>query len=399
MKILKIKPIFLLITIMVISCEKTIDTEILRFYGDAYEDIGYSIAKAGNEYYITGQHTVITRADGRITGDLEKLVLVETTVNGSEIRRNVTNTTLVSTGRKVITLEDGSSVVAGSIISESKQKHVYIVKFAPGGEGYTDKIFSELNGNVYANDILKTPEGYLVLATTDYERGSSDDTGNQSGKKDVLLLSLNDDLQLIRSIPYGFTGNDEGIALKPDRFGGYVVVGTTDRYSDQTGTDVFILSVNEDISNVSARSGRFIELAGDQSAADFEVTNDGYLIAGNTVSGASRSGFAMKIAGTIWGQEDYIDIKMNNSFSINAICSYKSNSFLMAGQYGSLTSGSMLIFVTDKLGNIVEGKTRIAGGTGNQVVYDVFADSEDIIAVGGNSYDNNSMITFLKFRF
>lgn len=390
-----------LLLIFLVSCEKYEHEEILKFYGDAYEDIGYSIAKGDNCYLIAGQYTRIKRQDNYIRASLKKLALIETGLNGNEIRIDTAISNVTSYGSKVTMIGNGASVVAGAVVVNSRQQ-LYIVRFAPGGEGYSDKIF-DLPGNVYAKDIIKTPDGYLVLATTDQERGSSDDTGNQKGKKDILLVSLNDNLEIIRAITYGFTGNDEGVAIKADRVGGYVVVGTTDRFVDRTGTDVFILSVNDDISNVSAKSGRFIEMENDQSAADFEVTEEGYLIAGNTKVGGLQKGFTWKIDGTIWGPEEHNIIELpgseNESFSINALCRYKTNSFLMAGQYGSTTSGSMLIFATNMHGTPVEGRLRIAGGTGNQVAYDVISDGDDIIAVGKNSYENNSMITMLKFRF
>ncbi|HEX2967620.1 MAG TPA: hypothetical protein VHO46_00855 [Bacteroidales bacterium] len=385
------------------SCEKDDTPEILKFYGDAYDDIGYSIASTGKGYLIAGQYTKILRTPEKgITGSYRKLALIETGSEGMEIRKDTTSSKLTSCGTKVITLDDGSSIVAGYIMNPgSSAQDIYVVKFAANGEGFTEKVYT-LAGNQYANDIIKTPEGYLILGATDVERGSSDDTGNASGKKDILLLSINNNLDIIRYIPYGFTGNDEGVAIKADRSGGYVVVGTTDRYQSATGTDVFILSVNEDISNVSARSGRFIELANNQTAADFEVTTDGYFIAGNTDSEGSSKGYAWKITGTIWGSVEHHAIKFNDTeeaFTINSISPYKSNSFLMAGQYGSTTSGSMIIFATDMLGYPDEGKRRISGGTGNQVAYDVVADGDDIVAVGKNTYENNSMITLLKFRF
>lgn len=392
---------FYFLCLFLVTCEKPADLEILKFYGDAYEDIGYSIVKGDNGYFIAGQFTRLTRVDNSIRSSVKKLALIETGSNGNEIRKDTTKSNLPSSGTKVITIGDGSSVVAGYITQNSRQ-HIYVVKFAPRGEGYTEKIF-DLPGNVYSNDILKTPAGYLVLATTDAERGSSDDTGNQKGKKDILLLSLNNNLEVLRSIAFGFSGNDEGVAIKPDRMGGYVIVGTTDRYSDKTGTDIFIISVNEDISNISARSGRFIELASDQAASDFEVTSDGYFIVGNTIRNGVRKGFACRITGSIGGAAEHHVIDFpgleDEPFTINAVCSYKSNSFLMAGQSGPASSGSMLIFATDMLGNPVEGRRRVAGGTGNQVAYDVLSDGDDIVAVGKNSYENNSMITLLKFRF
>jgi hypothetical protein len=60
----------------------------------------------------------------------------------------------------------------------------------------------------------------------------------------------------------------------------------------------------------------------------------------------------------------------------------------------------MLVFITDASGNPVEGKVKISGSTGLQVANDVASgDDGYIVAVGKNSYDYNTMITLLKFRF
>jgi hypothetical protein len=59
----------------------------------------------------------------------------------------------------------------------------------------------------------------------------------------------------------------------------------------------------------------------------------------------------------------------------------------------------MLVFAMDANGNFIEGMKKIPEGTGVQVAYDVLSDGEDIVAVGKNTYENNSMITLLKFRF
>lgn len=403
---MKARTVLIVILLFLVSCEKYVDTETLKFYGDAWEDIGYSIAQSGERYLLCGQHEAVTREGNKVTSRLKKLAVIETDKDGNQLIRKTTINNMPTAGRKVISLDDGSSVAAGYIDSAStKLRYLYIVKFTAGSEGYTEKAFDYpgmIPGNVYANDIIKTTGGYLVLATTDIERGASDDTGNQKGRKDILLLSLTEDLQVIRSIQYGFTGDDEGVAIKADRMGGYVVVGTTDRYRTSTGTDLLVLSVNEDITNVSTKSGRFIQLPDDQNAADLEVTSDGYLIAGNTISAGESRGYVWKITGTIWGAFESHVIQfpgLSEPFTINAVCSYRTNSFLMAGQYGPATSGSMLIFTTDLLGYPVEGKRRVAGGTGNQVAYDVLADGDDIVVVGKNQYENNSMISFLKFRF
>ena len=89
-----------------------------------------------------------------------------------------------------------------------------------------------------------------------------------------------------------------------------------------------------------------------------------------------------------------------SSFAVRAISRYGTDSFVLAGQAGTGSSAKMLIFVADAEGMQVTGKEMITSATGIQVAYDVISDETDeIIAVGKNSFENNSMISFFKIRF
>lgn len=397
------------------SCEKSINPEILKFYGDAYEDIGYSIDKTANGYLIAGQYTEITRdsAGTRIMASEKKMTVISTDFDGIQTGKEILGKNLSSSGAKIVAFDDGTAVAVGYAVGASTQKKdIYIVKLTENGEGYTEKTIS-MKGNQYATDIIRVQkrindvlinDGFLVLGSTDVKRGSTDYTGNAEGQKDILLLRLKENLDTIRTTPAGYIGNDEGIELKPEQNGGYIVVGTTDRSdkpaSEQGGKNIFIMKANQDISATDIRIMGGLE---SESAAGFEVVDDGYLIAGTIGSeGALQSGYIWNVPKDIFGSVSEHRIILDpssKSFSLNAICRYKTNSFLMAGQYGPGSSGSMLIFAADAGGNFIEGKVKIAGGAGNQVAYDVISDGDDIIAVGKNSYENNSMITLLKFRF
>lgn len=397
------------------SCEKSINPEILRFYGDAYEDIGYSIDKTVNGYLIAGQYTEITRdsAGTRIMASEKKMAVIRTNSDGIQTGKEILGKNLSSAAAKIIAFEDGTAVAVGYATGSSTQKKdIYIVRLAANGEGYTEKIIP-MRGNQYATDIIRVQkkvndvlinDGFLVLGSTDVKRGSTDYTGNAEGQKDILLLRLKENLDTIRTTPAGYIGNDEGIELKPEQNGGFIVVGTTDRSdkpaSEQGARNIFIMKANQDI---SATDIRIIGGVENESAAGFEVVDEGYLIAGTIgAEGSLQSGYIWNVPKDIFAavtEHRIILDSSSGSFSLNAICKYKTNSFLMAGQYGPSSSGSMLILAADAGGNLIEGKVKIAGGIGNQVAYDVISDGDDIIAVGKNSYENNSMITLLKFRF
>jgi len=415
---MKRKYLILLFTVLLLSCERNSDTDVIlfKFYGDAYEDIGYSISKSEGGYFITGQLTQVKRditASGTlIAGSTKKMGIIRTDSEGNVIGKlQLAGGKLPGSGTRVITMADGTAVAAGFVIDTvTSQKDIFIVRLDADGNISSEKIFKS-DGNQYSTDIIKTDEGFLLLGTTDVKREPvSEATGNAAGKKDILLLRLDNSFGSISQIPaVGFIGNEEGAAIKQELTGGYMVVGTTDRSdrpSEQAGNNIFLFRVNEDGSTTQPR---IVGGTLNETAADFEVLNDGYLIAGTigTEGGADQRGYIWKMPLNIYDAPEFqgkIDIDLSSdvetSFSINAMCRYKTNSFLLAGQHGTGLSSRMLVLAVDAFGTMMEGHKKIAGGTGTQEVFDVISDEENnVIAVGKNSYENNSMITFMKFRF
>jgi hypothetical protein len=402
---------------LLFSCEKENETALnLKFYGDAYEDIGYSIAaNSQGEYLIAGTTTLIEReptsAGSLITGSSKKMIVLKTDAEGKQLGDPlVLGGSLEASGFRVLALDDGSSVAAGTVTDpETLTKDIYVVKVGPDVSSATEAIFIS-EGNQTATDIVKTPGGFIILGTTDIKREPvTEYTGNAAGKKDVLILRLNDDLvQLTPVQPVGFIGNDEGAAIKEDAQGGYIIAGTTDRSekvsSEQAGTNIFIFRINSDGSTTQPR---ILGGTRNETASDLEVLDDGYLISGTIGNeGTDQQAYLWKLPFNIYSDPEFskeIDLNgstANISYSVKAMCRYRTSSFLLAGQHGTGLSSRMLIFSVDAFGNLVEDRIMITGGTGSQSVNDVIADEfNNIIAVGRNSYENNSMITFLKFRF
>lgn len=410
---MKIKYLILFMAAVLLSCERNSDTKdiLLKFYGDAYEDIGYSVSETDNGYVITGQITRLTRDGNYILSDTNKVAVIRTDYEGNSIGEpQIFGGKLPGSGTKVLTLEDGTIVAVGYVVDTvTNKKDIYAVKLNPGGD--YDQLIYKRTGNQYATDVIQTQDGFLILGTTDIKREPSTEvTGNAAGKKDIFLLRVNNNLDTLAPIPaVGFIGNDEGVAIKHDLGGGYIVAGTTDRSdrpaSEQSGNNVFLLRVNSDGSTTQPR---IVGGTLNETASDFEVLSDGYLIAGTIgdEGSADQRGYIWKMPRDIYNEPDFMhEIVIEQSsasapFSINAMCKYKTSSFLLAGQHGTGLSSRMLIFSVDAFGELVEGRIKIVGGTGTQEAFDVISDdSDNVIAVGSNSYENNSMICFLKFRF
>ncbi len=399
-------PLYLAL-VLISACERDNEiTEILKFYGDVRDDIGYSIAAGDDGYYICGQLTEVFRENGNhITGSEPKVGLVKTDFDGNMIWKKMLGGKLPGTGAKVIITDDGLVVCTGQVTDTvSLKTDIYIAKLDRTGSLKAEKII-ELNDNQTSTDILETQDGFLILGTTDGEvpnpdNQSADSVFNYAGYQDLLLIRIGNNLDIWDNpLQWGFPWNDRGIVLKKDRNKGYIIGGTTDRHANKgRKNDVFLLRVND----AASITGHIIfNSKADEYAADMEVLDDGYLIAGTTGSESElqKPYFArvpFDIQDTIYYPVTYTNTV---SWSVNAITRYRNNFFVAAGKSGS-SSSDMLFFILDEWGNMADEKQIIMGSTGIQVAHDVVSDDENyLFAAGKNINETNSMISFFKFRF
>jgi hypothetical protein len=404
--------IIIICLILFASCEKISDQPYtLKFYGDAYEDIGYSVTIVSDGYVIAGQLEDIGRSDGFITSRDKNMGIIKTGWDGNIIWTVSVGGKNSDLGSKVYQLTDGSLICAGTFTDTTtgspRQKEILVVKLSPSGSVVWKNTYGG-PGNQTAQDIVKTSDGFIILGSTDIERQPvTDSTGNEAGKTDILLLKITETGDSVNSVPHGFGKNDIGATIKPDNSGNYIVLGTTERsLTGQAKNNLFLLSVN----NLGdAIEQNFIGGMDDEVAADMEVLSDGYLLACTV----GKDMVNQKIQVIKLKNDIFAPPYFSNSITIadpanpdivscgvNSISTYNTDSFVLAGYSGTVTASEMMVFEMDGNGNAVAGHQIIKGSTGIQVAYDVVAgDDGYIIAVGKNSYDINSMISLLKFRF
>lgn len=398
-------PLFLVLVFMY-ACERDDgNTNILKFYGDVRDDIGYSIAAGDDGYYICGQLTEVFRENGNhITGSKPKIGLVKTDFDGNMIWKKMLGGKLPGTGSKVIITGGGLVVCTGQVTDTiSLKTDIYIAVLDKSGLLKNEKII-ELEENQTSSDILETQDGFLILGTTDEEvqntgNQSADSVFNYAGYQDLLLVRIGSDFDITDSLQWGFPWNDRGVAMKKDRNKGFIIAGTTDRYANKGRKhDGFLLQLN----SAASITGHIIfNNTEDEYAADMEVLDDGYLIAGTTGSESElQKPWFARVPFDIQNTPSYPQLYSNTvSWSVNAITRYRNNYFIAAGKSGS-SSSDMLFFILDEWGNLADGKQMIVGSTGIQVAHDVVSDNENnVFATGKNINETNSMISFFKFRF
>ena len=390
---------FLLILIFLSACERTTDTgEVLKFYGDAKEDIGYSVATGSDGYYIAGQLTEITRNGNQIVSYTPKPGIIKTGFDGNVSWKEYPAGRLRGSFSKIIVLDDGSVAAAGMVTDTTENKtDIYIAHLASDGSLIAQKQV-KMTENQTSKDLLQIAGGFLILGTTDAERPvTAEGTGNYAGNTDALVVKTDNNLNIIDASPIGFPYNDTGVAIRPDAGGGYIIAGTTQL---STGNrDIFLWKINSSLAETdTARIGG----SNNEIAADLEATNDGYFIAGTVLNASSADSIEIIRMPLVLSQGPLFKRKFGskNSWTAAAISPYKNGSFVLAGTEGSSSESKMLIFPFDADGQLLYDRVKISGSSGMQVSYDVVSDKDgNVIAVGTNTFGSNSLITLLKFRF
>jgi hypothetical protein len=400
----------LLTTLFIAGCEKLVDdSTIIKFYGDAFEDIGYNIIPSNGDYVIAGQLTDIIRSNGNyIESSNKNLGIIKVTPDGQLKWKFSAGGKFYDKGSALVPLSDGSAVCTGlatdTTLTGDSQTDIFIVKVSSDGDLVWQKTISGL-GNQYGADILATSDGgFFIVGYTDVYRAQVGNfSENIEGKKDIFIIKINSLGVLQWSVSYGFGGDDEGVKIKEDKNGNYIILGTTDTSDPgQEKSNMILIKIN---SLGGVVSSKILGGTDDEYAADIEVLTDGYFVAGTIgKDNENQQILAMKLPANIFGTPLFSlkYIKENEgtaSSRVNAVTTPDGHKFILAGQTGPGTSADILVMELDENG-IETGNIKISGGTGLQTANDVITDSDgNIITVGKSSNKNNSMISFLKFKF
>jgi hypothetical protein len=394
--------------IFLASCEKISDQEkyILKFYGDAYNDIAYSATIVSDGYVIAGQFAKNQGGSGNNVSLNKNMGIIKTDWGGNVKWKVSAGGKYDDWGSMIYQNADSSLICVGTTTdTTSLTTDVFAVKVSSAGEVEWKKNYGG-TGNQTGIDIAKTSDGYLILGTTDIERApAADSIGNPDGKTDIFILKINDNGDFVNSNAYGYWKDDQAKVIKQDIDGNFIVFGTVDNSTPtQNNHDLILIKIN---SSGYAIQTKMIVNADDEYAADMEVLQDGYLLAYTVgAPGSNQQIYVKKMNTDIYAAPVFTNPititnpgSTDNSAAVFAISKYKTDSFLLAGESGKI-SPKLLVFEIDASGNPVAGHQIIRGSTGTQVVYDVVSgDDGFIIAVGKNSLDVNSMMTFLKFKF
>jgi hypothetical protein len=402
--------IILTVTISLVflgSCEREdSNLTLLRLYGDAFEDIAFSISATENDIIISGLRTVITRRDGNyIESSVKNMGIIRAGADGMQKWEKTPGSDRTDMANKSIVLPSGDILTVGYTTRgpvSAPHTDIYTVRADAGGTVLWESVIGG-TGNQAAYDVVVKPGGGFIIAgvTDAYRAESGSFPENIAGMQDFFFLEMNESGDSLSSYAFGYGGNDACKSIRRDIGGGYIMYGTTDN-SSEPGLDknnMLLIRLNEDGSN---RGASITGSQNDEYAADIVILPNGYLIAYNIGKDTEFNQIGLiRLSANI--QEPPVvkrEYSINGlSSKVNSLCQGVGGIYYLGGRVGTATSSDMLVAKVDSDAELI-GAPFVSGGAGSQEIFDLIPDNRGfILAAGKTRYENNSMMCLLKIKY
>ncbi len=170
---------------------------------------------------------------------------------------------------------DGGYLLAGATESFGHgERDAYVIKIDSAGNRIWSRAFGGTDDDV-AHDIIETDDGYIMVGTTDSFRRRYND---------VYVVKMNKNGNRIWHKAYGGNKDEEGFAIVADE-GGYVIAGKAESYSGGLRSDLYLFKID---ANGKLLWERIYGGEEDDAGYDLAVTNDGYIVVGETADNRTR---------------------------------------------------------------------------------------------------------------
>ncbi|MCP3929167.1 MAG: T9SS type A sorting domain-containing protein [Bacteroidetes bacterium] len=237
-------------------------------------------------------------------------------------------------------IDDGYVVAGSTIDSETGEKDIYLLKIDDQGELLWETSFGEAGGDE-ASGIVAIEEGYALV-------GYTDNIGNNS--RDIYLAKTDDEGSVLWNKSFGSSELDEGNGIIATEDGGLAIIGVTGNNSD-----ALLLKTNEngDIQWTQTYGGPYI----DKGESIIQTPDGGYVITGATeITLVNIDIFLAKTDDK--GQELWMKTigSEDRGESANALTLTSDGGFAIVGKKAVGTSffvNDAILIKTDAFGNII----------------------------------------------
>lgn len=226
-------------------------------------------------------------------------------------------------GYGIVKAHNGFIIVGETSSFGSGGKDVYLIKIDRKGNMIWDKSFGGSKDD-YAYSIIRGEDGYIIVGGT---------RSFGEGNSDVLVLKIDEDGKILWYKTFGGKGYEEGWRITRDKDGNYIIVGRTTSFG-KGQYDVYLIKIDESGNKIWEKTfggkgsdygydicttldGKYVLVGTSNSFSETQdiyvvnIDKDGYLIWEKSFGG-ERFDYAYSLAYT---GDGYIIVGNSNSFS------------------------------------------------------------------------------------
>ncbi|MCK4701574.1 MAG: hypothetical protein KAT38_14615, partial [Bacteroidales bacterium] len=294
-------------------------------------------------------------------------------------------------GNSVQQTTDGGYIIAGRTISfGAGNEDVYLIKTNSLGDTLWTKTYGGIDSDV-GNSVQQTTDGGYIIAGMTNSFGAG-------GGGDTWLIKTNVQGDTLWTKTYGGIDYDEGWSVQQTTDGGYIISGNTASFGAGLN-DVWLIKTNSLGDTLWTKT--YGGLNYDEGYSVQQTTDDGYIIAGSTLSfGAGFSDVWLiktnSLGDTLW-TKTYGGTGYDVGFSVQQTTN---GGYIITGYKRSYGAGDddVWLIKTESNGDI--HWTRVYGGEGNDVAYSVKQTSDGGFILAGytDSFGPSMISSFYVVR-
>ena len=290
-------------------------------------------------------------------------------------------------GRAMCETDEGGYLITGYTFSHGNgDTDILAVKTDAAGVKVWSKTYGGA-GTEYGHDCLALDDGYLIVGYT---------TSFGAGSKDVYLIKISLQGEVVWSRTYGGASWDTGNAVTKTADGGFVICGFT--HSEGAGEeDVFVIKTDDQGNEIWSKT--YGEERFEIGNSIYNVDGGGYIIGATsgTTEGGNSDFYLIRIdsdGNELWSKKYASSGNYGHGFDwCSSMCLSGDGGYVMAGYSDCDDIMNARVVKTDS-----EGKEIWSKSFGNGKFYDygnsLYVDSDGEILVGGTAKSVDSVTVY-----
>jgi hypothetical protein len=347
-----------------------------RTFGGDSSDVGHSVQQTSDGGYIVAGTT-------RSFGNGYQAYLIKTNASGDTLWTKTYGGTDYEQGNSVQQTSDGGYIVAGYTYSFGNDAQVYLIKTNAIG----DTLWTRTYGG--ASD----DRGYSVQQTSDGGYIATGYTYSSGNGAQVYLIKTNTTGDTLWTRTYEGAVSGEGWSVQQTKDGGYIVVGTTG--SSGNVAQVYLIKTNTTGDTLWTRT--YGGTSNDYGSSVQQTTDGGYIVVGWTASfGNNSQVYLVKTnatGDTLWSRT-YGGTAWDVGYSVQQT---SDGGYIVVGATSSFGNGPQVYLVkTNTTGDTLWTKTYGGGGTDGGSDVQQTMDGGYIAAGWTTSFGNGAQVYLIK---